>query len=110
MSATAGWSRASSKIMFRATNDKVDEANVEQLLEDRSTAKLSKDYKKADEIAQQLQNMGIAYVDEKKLWYTKKEKGPPKQVAKKNGGSGNKKKRSSTRSYQGERKRTRKKW
>ena len=32
-----------------------------------------------------------------------------KQAAKKNGGSGNKKKRSSTRSYQGERKRTRKK-
>jgi hypothetical protein len=110
MSAAASWSRASSKVMFRATDDEVDEASVEQLLEDRSTAKLSKDYKKADEIAQKLQNMGIAYVDEKKLWYTKKEKGPaPKQVAKKKGGSGNKKKRSSPRSYQGDRKRTRKK-
>ena len=97
--------------MFRATDDELDEASVEQLLEDRTAAKQSKNYKKADEIAQKLQGMGIAYVDEKKLWYTKKEKGPaPKKVASKKGGKGNKKKRSSSRSNQEDRKRTRKKW
>ena len=109
MSTPTSWSRASSKVMFRATDDEIDEATVEQLLEDRSSAKESKDYKKADEIALKLQNMGIAYVDEKKLWYTKKEKGPAAVKGAKKKGVGSKKKRSSSRTNAGNWKRRKRK-
>ncbi|KAK3238488.1 hypothetical protein CYMTET_51504 [Cymbomonas tetramitiformis] len=55
----------------KAVDRDVDESAVEALLCKRSKAKLAKKFKVADEIAKNLQELGICYLDEKREWYTR---------------------------------------
>lgn len=69
---TIPWTRS----LDRAKNPKIDDRTVnheeiEKLLEDRQVAKKGKDFKVADEIADNLQARGICYHDETKVWYTR---------------------------------------
>lgn len=58
----------------KADTREVDVANINSLLQRRMDAKARKDYAAADSMALQLQDLGIAYIDEKKEWYTKEPK------------------------------------
>ena len=54
-----------------AVTREIDEDQVERLLQERSTAKAAKEWKKADEKAKLLQELDVCYVDEKLQWYTR---------------------------------------
>ena len=49
----------------------VDVDRIEEMLLQRTEAKSIKNYAVADRVAAELQSIGIAYLDEKKEWYTK---------------------------------------
>jgi len=55
-----------------AVDREVDEKTVHSLLAERTAAKKQKDWSRADEIAAELQEMDVCYVDEKRVWYTRK--------------------------------------
>jgi hypothetical protein len=55
-----------------ADNRTVDEDEVTEMLRRRSEAKAKKKYAEADKIAKALQEQGICYIDEQRVWYTKK--------------------------------------
>ena len=78
MAAVPAWTRNQKSAGWhsKAEERTVDEAAVEDMLERRWAAKERKDYAEADKIARELQSMLIAYIDDTKEWYTKKEKKP----------------------------------
>ena len=78
MAAVPTWTRNQKSAGWhsKAEERTVDEATVEDMLERRWAAKERKDYAEADKIARELQSMLIAYIDDTKEWYTKKEKKP----------------------------------
>ena len=59
---------------YGKTNENVDEGSINQLINDRNAARSNKDYQKADEIRNQLNDMGIEIEDtpEGTIWKTKK--------------------------------------
>ena len=63
-----------------ATERAVDEDAIRTLLHTRVEAKKRKNYKEADECAAKLQAQGIAYIDEKREWYTKAHTDKPKKA------------------------------
>lgn len=64
-----------------ATERAVDEDAIQTLLHTRLEAKKRKNYKEADKCAAKLQAQGIAYIDEKREWYTKAHTDKPKEAA-----------------------------
>ena len=66
-----------------ATERAVDEDAIQTLLHTRLEAKKRKNYKEADKCAAKLQAQGIAYIDEKREWYTKAHTDKPKEAAEK---------------------------
>jgi hypothetical protein len=68
----SSWTRiAKGGYNTKADQREVDVKFVEGQLMKRMEAKKAKDYKLADNIANELQQMGIAYLDDKCEWYTK---------------------------------------
>ena len=54
-----------------AIDRQIDEKKVERLLNARTDAKNSKQWTRADEIAEELQSLDVCYVDERNEWYTR---------------------------------------
>jgi len=80
MSSTATWTRVfKGGAHSNAVNRTVDESAVLKFLNERTAAKASKNYAKADEIASALQRMDICYLDETMEWYTRSPKSPKRK-------------------------------
>jgi cysteinyl-tRNA synthetase len=66
------WIRVETGGFHTAAVDRlVDDNAVEQLLNERTKAKATKDFIRADKIAALLQDMDVCYVDEQHTWYTR---------------------------------------
>ena len=65
------WNRLFAGEIAGAIDADIDEAKVTELLAQRWTAKLEKNFSLADEIAATIRSMNVVYHDDTKSWYTR---------------------------------------